>query len=65
MIGVEEPSSNSKPKKGGKNHADHKKLVDKSSYFFFENIKESLLTKNETQIKWYCEIIQCLYQYHP
>ena len=46
MVGVEEPSSNSKSKKGAKNHVDHKKSVDKCSYFFFENIKESLLTKN-------------------
>ncbi len=39
MVGVEESLSNSKPKKSGKNHADYKKPIDKSSYFFFENIK--------------------------
>jgi hypothetical protein len=74
IIWVEDPNSNSKPNKGIKDSkvhnekdraAERKKSIDKTSYFFFENIKESLMTKNENHVKWYTEIIQCLYQYHP
>jgi len=75
MIGEEEINDNNKKHKPAKESRLHhhdkdraptrKKSIDKTSYFFFDNIKESLLTKNESNIKWYTEIIQCLYQYHP